>query len=91
MHCIVTSIVLPSSALHCIAVQCSALYCEVLSCTVAPGRVVGHTCFVFWHPVTSSHLVSCYIACHKQACFVDVSGRKLLCFELLQFLCIALY
>ena len=27
--------------------------------------------------VTPPHLVSCYIACHQQACFVDVSGMKL--------------
>ena len=41
-----------------------------------------HAWFVFRHPVTSSHLSSCCIACHKQACFVDVSGRALLCLEL---------
>ena len=42
---------------------CSSLVvsCHVMSC----------------HPVTSSHLVPCYMAPHKQARFVDGSGRKL--------------
>ena len=68
--------------LYCILVRCIALQYIVLwspLCTVAPGRVVCHAWSVFWHPVTSSHLhlVSCYIACHKQACFVVVSGSSL--------------
>ena len=52
--------------------------CHVMLCHVVSWHLCScHAWFVFWHHFTSSHLVSCYMASHKQARFVDVSNRKL--------------
>ena len=75
--------VCPPLPVHCMVLFCNALDCVALHrgelhCTASLLRQVVLCVLFGWFSgyVTSSHLASWYIACHKQACFVDVSGMN---------------